>query len=491
MLTAGDIHTFTACPRWTFLDFNGDRRARHSPSEFALKLQADGQIHESAVLSQLSPHRVSFDGRDIQTGLDRTRRAMEEGRPRIAGAVLATVDARGKVDRFGVVDLLEKVPGQSTFGDYIYEPVEIKNARRIKRQYRLQLAFYADLLSAQQGSWPVNGHLILSDKSRHTFLLDDIRPQYQRMLPGLRAASEGREPPIHVCGQCTTCPWRGVCLPEARETTHLSLVYGLQRKSAAALIERGIATYAQLAAAEPVQLNGWIGCGLTAAERIVGQAQALVDQTVLWCSQPELPPSETEIFFDIEGDPEHDALYLFGALVRDREGERYRSFLAERPEDENKAFVSCLEFLESLPKAPIYHYHHYERTALGRLIDRHGVAPYRIEAVLPRPHDLNSHVTESCYLPISSYSLKAVARYLGFEWSQEDSSAVQSVVWFSSWLKSGNRGFLNRAIEYNADDCRATRVLKDWLTAGPSENGKPWAAPTPTDSRTVNSPRAG
>ena len=187
---------------------------------------------------------------------------------------------------------------------------------------------------------------------------------------------------------------------------------------------------------------------------------------------PIFPRASTEIFFDIEGDPDHDALYLFGVLVRSRRGEVYRSFLAEKPELEGKAFVASLEFMERFPDAPIYHYHHYERSALERLVDLHGVSRERVDAILPRLVDLNSLIHDCCYLPVSSYSLKVVARYLGFEWSQEDSSAVQSVVWFSSWLKSGDRSFLNRAIEYNADDCRATRVLKDWLTAGPDRRGR-------------------
>ena len=44
---------------------------------------------------------------------------------------------------------------------------------------------------------------------------------------------------------------------------------------------------------------------------------------------------------------------------------------------------------------------------------------------------------------------------------------MQAVVWFSDWMERGDRSLLERAIEYNADDCRATRVLKDWLAAGP------------------------
>jgi uncharacterized protein len=278
-------------------------------------------------------------------------------------------------------------------------------------------------------------------------------------------------------------------LPEAEQLGHISLVYGLQRRSASILIERGITTFAELAAVDPGQLDEWTGCSQATAERLVSQARSLVEESVLWCRRPELPAVETEIFFDIEGDPEHDALYLFGLLIRDSNGERYRSFLAERPEDESTAFIACLEFLETLPEAPIYHYHHYERTALERLTEKHGVASCRIEAVVPRLRDLNSEIHESCYLPISSYSLKSVARYLGFEWSREDSSAVQSVVWFSSWLKSGTRSYLNRAIEYNADDCRATRVLKDWLAAGPDHRGPSGNGSMHSELRPLATPR--
>ncbi len=39
--------------------------------------------------------------------------------------------------------------------------------------------------------------------------------------------------------------------------------------------------------------------------------------------------------------------------------------------------------------------------------------------------------------------------------------------WYSSWLKTGERVHLDAAVEYNEDDCRATRVLKEWLAAGP------------------------
>ena len=473
MITASDFHTHCACPRWTYLDFHGDRRHRQSPSEFAQKLLADGRDHENNVISELKAYRVPFDGRDVQLGIDCTRRAMQRGPPRIAGAVLASANGNGKPNRFGIADLLERVPGRSLLGSYHYEPIEIKTARRVKGTYRLQLNFYAELLAELQGVWPRQGHVILGNRDRHSITIESIRPLYEQTIRKLQEISDGHEPSIHVSAQCSNCPWQRVCLPEAVRSDHISLVYGLDRRHAANLMAQGVRTCEQLAGIRAEVIEESIGCGASRAEDLHGQARAMSAKRALWRRHPYLPRASSEIFFDIEGDPDHDALYLFGVLVRSRRDEVYRSFLAEKPAQEGKAFVACLEFMERFPDAPIYHYHHYERSALERLVDQHGVSRERVDAILPRLVDLNALIHECCYLPVSSYSLKVVARYLGFEWSQEDSSAVQSVVWFSSWLKSGDRSFLNRAIQYNADDCRATRVLKDWLTAGPDRGGKP------------------
>ena len=213
----------------------------------------------------------------------------------------------------------------------------------------------------------------------------------------------------------------------------------------------------------------WIEDSRQRAESLVLQARSLTDDRAVWWRSPELPSASCEIFFDIEGDPEHDVFYLFGMLHRSAGEERYVSFLAESPEAEGSAFLECVRFLEEHAQAPIYHYHDFELLALRRLAERYGVGLDRIEALRPRLTDLSRVLADTCRLPIASYSLKSVARHLGFEWSRADSSAVQSVVWFTSWLAEGERSHLDRAVEYNADDCRATRVLKDWLAAGPAD----------------------
>ncbi len=481
MLTATHFYTFTSCPRWAYLDLHGDRRCRVGPSEFLQKLLADGHLYEHAVLDRLGAQRIDFDGKDVRDAVARTEAAMAAGSTRIAGGVLAAFGRRGVVKRLGIADLLERVPGRSRFGAYQYEVVEIKTARRVKAPYRVQLAFYSDLLSGLQGEEPSRAHLILGDGRRDTVLLAAVRARYEAQLARLLEIHDGYEPPIYISSLCTTCPWRGECVPQAEAEGHVSLVFGLQRDLMAKLDRRGVRTCAELASLDPARLDEWTSCGPTWARRLVGQAQALVRGGVVWRRDPELPQGETEIFFDIEGDPDTDALYLFGVLVRDASGERYVPFLAERPEREADAFLGCLRFLEGLPEAPIYHYHHYERTALERLVERHGVARERIERLRARLRDLNSDVLAACYLPLRSYSLKSVARYLGFEWTHLNSSAVQSVVWFSSWLRTGDRSSLDRAVKYNSDDCRATRVLKDWLASGPHGVPEAEIAESPAD----------
>lgn len=467
MLTASHFYSHHACPRWAYLEMHGDRRRRLAPTDFMKKLIEDSRHHVEAVLEHLSPYRIVCDRKDVLTGFLRTEEAMADGIPRIAGAVLATWKPSGELHLHTIADLIERVPGRSRFGNFQYEVVEIKTARRPKTIYRVQLAFDSDVLARVQGAVPQHAHLILGDQRRETFLLSTVRSRYLEQFARLVEIEAGREPPVHVCSICSNCSWREVCLPLAQSAGHVSLVSGLQRDGVLRLEKNGVRTCGDLARQSPADVDGWTGCGPTDARRLVAQARALHLQTVVWRQTPQLPKSNLEIYFDIESDPDHDALYLFGVLVRENGREHYRPFLAERPDRESDAFLECLRFLESLPDAPIYHYHHYERTALARLVAMHGVDPRRVQDLGHRLRDVSVEMMASCYLPVHSYSLKSVARYLGFQWTKSESSATQSVVWFSSWLRTGDRSFLDHAIEYNADDCRATRVLKDWLAAGP------------------------
>ena len=65
--------------------------------------------------------------------------------------------------------------------------------------------------------------------------------------------------------------------------------------------------------------------------------------------------------------------------------------------------------------------------------------------------------------PTSSLSIKALAKFLGFQWRDTDPSGAASVQWFHQWVETGDIDIWNRILEYNEDDCRAMRVLADAL----------------------------
>lgn len=65
--------------------------------------------------------------------------------------------------------------------------------------------------------------------------------------------------------------------------------------------------------------------------------------------------------------------------------------------------------------------------------------------------------------PLSSYSIKDLAAYLGFKWRDETPSGALSIQWFNQYLETKHEKELKRILEYNEDDCKAMVVLKDAL----------------------------
>jgi predicted RecB family nuclease len=41
------------------------------------------------------------------------------------------------------------------------------------------------------------------------------------------------------------------------------------------------------------------------------------------------------------------------------------------------------------------------------------------------------------------------------------SASIASIEWFDQWVRTGDPSIRQRIIDYNEDDCRATRVLLD------------------------------
>lgn len=178
-----------------------------------------------------------------------------------------------------------------------------------------------------------------------------------------------------------------------------------------------------------------------------------------------LPTAPVELYFDIEAEPELTLDYLLGVLVVDRvaQTQTFHPLLAEQPAQEELIWQQFLELVWTYPNAPIFHFSPYEADTLKRLAKLYKTPASIVSPVLSRFVDVHNRVMGAVTLPVESYSLKAIASWLNFEWRDPQASGSQSIFWYDQWLKTGDRSCLDAIVRYNEDDCRATHHVKEWL----------------------------
>ena len=179
-----------------------------------------------------------------------------------------------------------------------------------------------------------------------------------------------------------------------------------------------------------------------------------------------LPLAPIELYFDIEAEPELNLDYLHGVLVVDRYNntEKFHGLLAESAAEEGAIWEQFLELMWAYPIAPIFHFCDYEVKTFKRLAKLYNTPAYLWKPVLKRFVDIHKQVTQKAIMPVESYALKPIARWLGFDWRDAKANGAQCVCWYDDRLKTGDRSLLEAIVRYNEDDCRATYVVKDWLT---------------------------
>ena len=125
-------------------------------------------------------------------------------------------------------------------------------------------------------------------------------------------------------------------------------------------------------------------------------------------------PSPGDLFFDMEGDPlvSGGLEYLFGIYEEAKGVPRFDAIWAHTRKDEPVALARVLrlfdDHLRQYPDAHIYHYNHYEVTALKRLASRDGVGEGSLDQLLREERfvDLYRIVQQGIRTSEPGYSLK-------------------------------------------------------------------------------------
>ena len=196
------------------------------------------------------------------------------------------------------------------------------------------------------------------------------------------------------------------------------------------------------------------------------------------------PPSDGDIFFDLEGDPfvdEGGLEFLFGYAFKDATGtEAITTDWALSRDDEKAAFERFVDFvmarLKVYPDLHVYHYAPYEPAALKRLMGRYVTREDEIDRMLRAGVfvDLYAVVRHAIRASVESYSIKKLEPLYDFQRTVglPDAAAVLAKVQASLELGDfdGIGAEERTAVAgYNRDDCLSAWRLRDWLEKVRSE----------------------
>src|SRR2546425_532429 len=402
-------------------------------------------------------------------------------------------------------DFLLRVDRPSKLGAYSYEVADAKLARKAKAAAILQCCVYAEQVAAVQGVEPEHITLILGDGTEEELRLKDYAAYYRSVKRQFEETvfktpsplvGEGRgggyttypDPVDH----CRICRWIDVCEVRRRKDDHLCLVAGMRRDQTRRLNLAGIKTVTELGASpidQPIH-----GINEMALIRLRQQARLQVLQrhsdALPFEVLPPLgehlgfqalpPPTQDDLFFDMEGDPfvgDSGVEYLFGILeyTLPLEGEStvgvHHRFWGHDPDEEKRAFEQAVDFLtERLDRNPdlhIYHYAAYEPNALKWLASTYATREAEVDRLLRGRVlvDLYRVVRQSVRIGTESYSLKELESLYRGKRSTEIVDAAGSIVAYEDWLESRDQRLLDEIGRYNEDDCVSTAQLRDWLEA--------------------------
>ena len=466
------------CSRRIYLDAYGDSTLKDAPSDYFVKLREDSAQHRAKMLAEFEPlQRPQFERYDWEAGAQATYRMMKEGAEAIYRGVLIA-QGPGDVWYCSQPDVLVKQAGESWLGSWYYVPYNVRMGKKQKPEYQLVAAFSAYLLAETQGVWPDTSWLFLKEKT-YAVSLDRYVPKLQEALDDCLNEQSGLlnspEPPeVFISrSRCDMCPWLGFCYQTAKAQAHLSLLPGVTKARYPALVDMGITTVEALAQVKPSHLAGLLEVEQPVTEKMIfqaraqwkGEAIARLRAKTFPLVPADVPTTDIELYFDIEAAPDKDLIYLHGVLVVNNAtgDETFHALLAETPDAEETAWFEFLALVDSYPNAPIYHFCPYESQTVRRLSLLYGNGGVDIEALLLRFVDIHKRTVDAVALPVESYALKHLARWMGFEWRDEDANGAQSICWYDDWLRTGDRTYLNTILRYNEDDCRATYRVKDWL----------------------------
>ena len=423
-------------------------------------------------------------GRSFDEAAAETLRLLRETREPLRRPVLLSQDGR-----------LSASPGFILWeGDsLVLRDVRLAHRPEKRRDNRVRLAFAGWLVRQLTGLEVARLEIVNGLGKTVT-----IEPEPDEELAALAARAlelmgDSPEPDILLGhSHCQHCGHYSHCWDRAEADRRVECLPAVTQRRAQLLREEGIVSFDALARLTPHDLKH---------KELRDGANALLPEAKAWSSgkayflrEPGLPAGRLPVWFDVESDSDGERatvpVYLWGLAV-----ESAASTADTRPEPETRPpfeplladltaegdrdawqrfCARVIEVFHQHPNAVFVHWHQAEPMWIERYIGRLG-APAEFIELVRKPgamFDLHAALEKCVRLPLRSTSVKFVAPWLGFEWSNPNADAAWSTAQLHRAYEcpdpAERAALLAEVARYNADDLWAMRVVWRWLAAHPA-----------------------
>ena len=523
VLSPSDLSNHLACHHLSYLNLrtlNGGPKPPKDDDELTEILQKYGAEHEARYLEALQKQLAEVGKSVIDLDVQRTAyttystaqiqaRAADVARA-FAGGPNALYQPtffhlESEVGWIGRADFLVPKGTPSDLGDYAFEPYDTKLARIAKVNALIQLCSYAEQIAKIQGSAPEEVHIVTGSAKEGTVSvrLSEVSAYFRHvkqafqdsLAQGFDSATEPA--PTEHCG---ICRWNRICTKTWRDNDDITFVAGVTNSYRDLLRKAGVKSLPELAneTDTPADLRPEAFARLQAQAQLqlrsreAKKADALAKPLYEFIRPLQerrgfnlLPaPAPGDIFYDIEGHPyrgEEGLEYLHGlAWIDDTGAQHYHEIWAHDEESERLALQQVVDFIYDRIAAPtggdlrVYHFGHYEPSALRRLATRYATYETKLERLFRESRfvDLSRVVTQALRIGVESYSIKKLEELYDFTRDDLVEEGGLSIIYYEHWINSretaefgseGDAGILHELAKYNRNDCYSTIHLRTWL----------------------------
>jgi len=484
-LTAQDFHRRFApseCDLRIVLREHGIEES--PPTEFEQVLMRLGQRFEAEHLATLA-NVVDVRSFDSSKRFEKTMELVKGRCPVLYQPVLKVCTALdgGDCELVGEPDFL-LLDGAG------YVIRDVKMARHVDDEHHpeivFQLQFYGWLYEQVFGSSPIR--LEALNGQGEIVPVPDNHKAVLAELSALNRLKRLMQEPYEAVGwsKCVCCGFRVHCWQKAEATKDVALVYDVDQSLAAELHEHGTTSIPQLienfTTSTLSELKRPWGARLQKvgkkAGMILQRARVMLSGQEIVLNSPIIPQHDNYVMFDLEGMPPHldelDKIYLWGMQVFGKAQGQFMPAVAgfgENGDREgwNQFLKNAHAIFQQFGDIPFIHWHHYEKTHLDQYVERYcdpdGVAARVRRNLL----DLLPIARDSVLLPLSSYSLKEVEKYVGFKRSQAEYGGSWSIAKYIEATETHDEKSRNELVGeiliYNQEDLAATWAVFEWLRA--------------------------